>query len=256
MSQQIFDAFTAANRAKLTEAVTKFGCTFDPKAVEIYYNIRGRVCGRARRIGTRFILQYNAEAVLNFNEDMTTNTIPHEIAHLVCFNQKHLGEGHDSGWKSVCRSLGGDDSRCHDYTLTPAKIKPINRFFYRLPSGEEVIVGPKHHKGLQTGKYRHLTSKATGQIIVASYWTGKVKNFQTQTVTQQPPQPGIPGLNIIKSDIPALPATSSKKEKAAIIYKANSHLERAHVIDLFVRHAGLTKAGAGTYYQNFKSGKY
>lgn len=254
MSQAILDAYTKEVRSCLSRAVRQFGCTFDPADVEIYYNIRGQVAGRARILNHRYILQFNPEAVINYNEDMTDNTIPHEVAHIVCFNQPNLGEGHDAGWKRVCRMLGGDDSRTHDYVLTLAKIKPINRYYYRLANGEEVPVGPKHHKGLQNGKYPYLTSKDTGAVIRASDWTGRVKDHQTRTAAQQPTP--IPGINIVKSDVPNLNGAASKKDKAAAIFKANATLSRAQVIDLFVQYAGLTKAGAGTYYQNFKSGKF
>lgn len=39
------------------------------------------------------------------------NTIPHEIAHFVC-QIKGFGQNHNSGWKKICKSLGGSGEIC------------------------------------------------------------------------------------------------------------------------------------------------
>jgi len=47
---------------------------------------------------------------LNLEENhrvLADDTIPHEVAHLVCFCNSRFGVDHDHGWKSVCRDLGG-----------------------------------------------------------------------------------------------------------------------------------------------------
>lgn len=48
----------------------------------------------------------------------------------------------------------------------------------------------------------------------------------------------------------------SKKEQSAAIYTANVEEGRGAVIKALVEELGMTKAGAGTYYNNFKSGKW
>lgn len=251
MSQAIFDKFTADVKAKLAEAKTMFSLTFDVDKVVIRNDIRGKVGGYAglNKHGVYF-LRFNREAILNYNEDMTNDTIPHEVAHLVCFNQRHLGSDHDYGWKRVCRMLGGDDSRTHDMTLTPAKIVESRRVDYILPSGRVCRVGPKHHKMIQGG-CTTIFMRNPKEFIFAHYWVdyGKVI-APVQVAASQPRQ--IPGLHIVRADIPALPVSGSKREKAELIYKANRHLARGEVIKLFVAHAEMTPAGGATYYQNFK----
>lgn len=248
MSQQIFDAFTAQCRAKLREAVTKFGCTFDPEKVVIALDVRGRSVGQARlcRATNVYSMRFNPEAILKYGDLMTDDTIPHEIAHLVCFNLRHLGKNHDDGWKRVCRMLGGDDSRTHDMVLTPAKVS--DKFLYRLPSGREIELGPKYHRNIQRG-LKDYWMRSPREAIKKTHWV----DYNNQPPMEAVFTPPTPGLNIIKADVPAMPAHGSKREKAEAIYKANKHLARKDVIDLFVRHAEMTKAGAVTYYQNFKS---
>ncbi|MNB96534.1 hypothetical protein D3C75_437350 [compost metagenome] len=248
MSQQILNDFHAACRAKLREAVTKFGCTFDPEKVAITLNVRGGFAGWAhhnRETGV-YKMRFNEEAILKYNHQMTTDTIPHEVAHLVCYNLPHLGKGHDDGWKRVCRMLGGDDSRLHDMVLTPAKV--VNKFLYRLPSGREIELGPKYHANIQSGRKDYFM-RGPREPIRKMDWV----DFYKQPVQKAAEAPRLPGLNIVKSDIPALPVHGSKREKAEAIYKANRGLARKDLIALFVTHADMTPAGAATYYQTFKS---
>lgn len=250
MSQAIFDAFRAAIRAKLVEACQKFDVKFKPEDVVVRLDIRGSCGGQAGvKANSQYYLRFNHEAILTYNEDMTKNTIPHEVAHLVCFDQR-TDKGHGFVWKSVCRRLGGDDSRTHDMTLTPAKVVESRRVDYKLPSGRICRVGPKHHKQIQAGRM-DMFMRNPKEYIRAEYWVdfGKVAT-PVQMAASQPRQ--IPGLNIVRSDIPALPQSGSKREKAEIIYKANKHLARGDVIRLFVAHAEMTLAGAATYYQNFR----
>lgn len=249
MSQAILDAFTAAVKAKLVEAKAMFNLTLDVDKVVIRNDIRGQIGGWAKyddRTGV-YSLRFNREAILNYNEDMTNDTIPHEVAHIVCYNQRHLGYAHDDGWKRVCRMLGGDDSRTHDMTLTAAKV--TQKFNYTLASGRVVQAGPKHHRMIQAGQ--PVFWRNPKEYARPEQWEhyGKVAPV-TQMAASQPRQ--IPGLHIVRSDIPALPKQGSKREKAELIYKANKHLTRGEVIKLFVAHAEMTNAGAATYYQNFR----
>lgn len=251
MNQAIFDQFTADVKAKLVEAKAMFGLTLDVDKVIIRNDIRGGVAGWAKRnkYGV-YSLRFNREAILNYNQDMTENTIPHEVAHIVCYDKPHLGSGHDYGWKRVCRMLGGDDSRTHDMVLTPAKVVESRRVEYKMPSGRTCSVGPKHHKKIQGG-CTTIFMRNPKEFIRAEYWVdyGKVI-APVQVAASQPRQ--IPGLHIVRADIPALPVSGSKREKAELIYKANRHLARGEVIKLFVAHAEMTPAGGATYYQNFK----
>lgn len=246
MSQAILDAFTAAVKAKLVEAKAMFNLTLDVDKVVIRNDIRGQIGGWAKldKRGV-YILRFNREAILNYNEDMTNDTIPHEVAHIVCYNQRHLGYAHDSGWKRVCRMLGGDDSRTHDMTLTAAKV--TQKFNYTLASGRVVQAGPKHHRLIQSGG--QVFWRNPKEYARPEQWEHYCKDLDGQLVTHANQ---VPGLFIVRSDIPALPKQGSKREKAELIYKANKHLARGEVIKLFVAHAEMTNAGAATYYQNFR----
>lgn len=253
--QQVLKEFTAAVHACLKLASDTYKVDLSPANVVVDNTVKGKVAGWAcpKRHG-KYRLRFNLEAILNHNEQMTKDTIPHEVAHLVCFARPELGDGHNWGWKAVCRHLGGDDSRTHDMLLTPAKIVESRRVEYRMPSGRICMVGPKHHKLIQSGN-TGIFMRNPKEFLRAEYWVGYGKVAAPTQAAAQQPRP-IPGLNIVRSDIPTLPQGGTKREKAEAIYKANKHLARGEVIKLFVAYADMTPAGAATYYQNFKSGKY
>lgn len=139
--------------------------------VEIRYDIRGRTAGMA---GCRYsrltgeaqdlYLRFNREAIAKNWDEMVKQTIPHEVAHLVGYVHKRLGaKNHNWQWQQIDRSLGGTGERCHKMELTPGR--KTNRYIYKLPCGEEITVGPKHHSGLQNGKYGYLRSSKTGKTV-------------------------------------------------------------------------------------------
>lgn len=135
VSEQI--EFTKAINASLKRANELFGTNFSLLNVEVDFNIKGRCAGRAYPLRysackTKYRLSFNMEAILKYNQDMTKDTIPHEVAHLVCFAQPIRGKNHDAGWKRVCRMLGGDDSRTHDMVLTKHREKQRVRFIYNV----------------------------------------------------------------------------------------------------------------------------
>lgn len=268
MTQAIFNQFIADNKACIEKAEKMFGVNLSATPVQISFNIRGGVAGRASHRYGRFSLAYNPEAVVNHTDEMTKDTIPHEVAHLVCFANPKLGRNHDAGWKRVCRMLGGDDSRTHDMVLTPGKA--IRRYEYNV-NGEVLVVGPKHHKAIQGGATT-LYSKRSRQTILASHFVRSIGHDETmqkraarreqRTGQPQPaPQPiQVPRMNtnlpLIKPPTPQFnTGFKTKRQLAEEIFKANPQATRAQMIKLFMAQADMTANGAATYYYNIKNGK-
>ena len=253
MSQIIIDEFTKAVKAKLREAFAIYGIALPVDAVRIRNDIRGQVAGwaswKSRGEHITYGLRFNHEAILKHNDDMTNDTIPHEVAHIVCYINPSLGKGHDDGWKAVCRRLGGDDSRTHDMVLTKAKVVPSRRQKYILPDGRVCQVGPKHHKMIQGG-CTTIFMRNPKTFLRPEMW--EHYGDLDKMVTIQPPQI-FAGMRVVKADVPQVAPGASKRAISQALYENNRHLDRKDMIDLFVRHAGMTKAGAATYYQTFKS---
>jgi SprT protein len=114
---------------------------------EIRFDLKGQCAGQAMIQGSRLILRFNQEAMEKDWDDMFNDTIPHEVAHLVCFKRPELGRNHNRGWKEVCRSLGGAGDRCHKIELSPGK--KLTRFLYVLEDGTEVKLTKNAHTKVQ-----------------------------------------------------------------------------------------------------------
>lgn len=240
--QQVLKEFNDAVAACLKKASDIYGVNLSTANVEILNDVKGRAAGWAHpmRYG-KYKLRFNLEAIEKHNEQMTKDTIPHEVAHLVCYARPELGKKHDAGWKAVCRRLGGDDSRTHHMLLTPTKVKEIVRFQYNV-SGYMVNAGPRQHKALQDGTKRYFVTHPTKGRLEILYWMWTDAAVKLDRTTR----------TWTANDVP----TQSKKERALAIWYKSANLTRGEVIKLFVKDADMTPAGAATYYQNFKSGKY
>lgn len=204
------------------------------------YDIRGRIAGQVQYIESdnSFNLRFNPEAIRVNCQDMTVNTIPHEVAHMVA-HELYGYFSHDELWKKICRELGGDDARCHDYVLSYVP-KPKTKYLYDV-DGVQIRVGPAVHKRIQD-RSRTYTCSKTGARISPNMWVG----------TDEPDR-NSGQANIIQK---ANGAVKSKRAAAAEIWNQYKHLPRKDVIAKFVAEVNMTPAGASTYYQNFKTGIY
>ena len=59
-----------------------------------------------------------------------TNTIPHEVAHLVAYRlYDNKNQKHNENWRQVAISLGCDGKRCHSYSTKNSRTK-VKRWHY------------------------------------------------------------------------------------------------------------------------------
>lgn len=232
--------FTEKTREILKLAFDKYNISIDPNNVDITYDIKGRsALGRARynRNTHRYQIQFNPQAIVVNHDDMLYDTMPHEIAHIVCFIRPELGKNHDAGWKRVCASLGGTPSRCAAkglYTGMQAS-KVIKRYEYDV-NGKIVKIGPKHHKVIQQGGDIRL--KSTHERILPSM-------LVTTTIPVVISTAPIVNIKPVKQSTGV-----SKVSLAAEIIKQNPTASRSQLIQLFMTQLSMTKAGATTYYYN------
>jgi SprT protein len=143
-----FDAMRDRVKQALALAEQLYGVKIAPS---VSFNLRGRVAGWAGCkicMGQRqYSLRFNCELIQGKHfDDMLCNTVPHEVAHLVCYARPDLGRGHDAGWKRVCLALGGNGQRCHSYDVV---VK--GRWDYMTDRGNKVSVTKRHHEAVQRG---------------------------------------------------------------------------------------------------------
>ena len=178
----------------LNQAERLYGVKIDPT---IAFNLKGRVAGWAgckfcalTRKATQFSLRFNCELIQGEHfGDMMQNTVPHEVAHLVCYARPELGRKHDSGWKRVCMALGGDGKRTHNYDVV---VK--GRWDYLTDLGNKVSVTKRYHAAVQAGLTLRF-KKGLGSITKDSPHapSGQLKVTQKPdrmtVVRTQPPAP-------------------------------------------------------------------
>ena len=108
-------------------------------------------------------VRLNQEACTKYVDAICKDTIPHEIAHIVC-DMTH-GIGHDRVWQSVCLALGGNGLVCHNYKLKPA----CRQFLYRTTRGVLSELSIIRHNKLQKGKVAHYFSNSEGYFIKENF---------------------------------------------------------------------------------------
>lgn len=211
----------------------------------VSYFPKGRCAGQAKSSCGEYEVRFNEFNIENDWDEMVNETIPHEVAHIVCFERPSLGYNHNPGWKRVCLLLGGDASRTHNMQVALTKHVERKRFNYRDMNGFVHTIGPKHHKLIQQRGSVMFSVRGQGNVMLCAHnlvkTVGLVRNEEGTTIVRP------------DSNIPFKPHGASKMEYCTILVKANPSLTRGTMIELMIKHAGMTKAGAGTYYQQIKS---
>jgi SprT protein len=142
---QLLDQYTTEIERVIEKASVMFNIPA-LKATKIRYNIKGQCAGQAiREHSGKTILRFNIEAIEKDWAGMYNDTIPHEVAHLVCYLRPDLGKNHNKGWKRVCEALGGKSDRCHTIDLTPARKVQRVRYIYQVEDGSKIKVTKTVH---------------------------------------------------------------------------------------------------------------
>lgn len=152
--QQIID------KCKTVFAKAKELYGLDMSQVGIHFDLKGRAAGMACRRGNQYFMRFNRDMLTREAFDHVLNdTVPHEIAHQVCFMNRALGSNHDAGWARVCRALGGTGDRTHSEEVVYGK---GHTYEYTTDRGHKVRMGDKHHATVQRGiPLRYKNNKGT-----------------------------------------------------------------------------------------------
>lgn len=177
----------ATVRTKVAEVVAKATSTYgvDLSNLQTTMNIKGATAGRAHcRICNgvkQYKMQFNCDMILNGSFDKIVNdTVPHEVAHLVCFANPMLGRQHDRGWQRVCLALGGDGKRCHNEEIEYAH----GSFDYLSDRGHVITVSKIRHQKIQAGM--GYTFRGKGRILRTSPFCVKGGTMPTTMPTATP----------------------------------------------------------------------
>lgn len=157
-------ALTARVQEVLDNASRIFGFTMPRVHVEFFF--KGRNHGSAARRNGSFYIKLNLlSAQADMNEALN-DTIPHEVAHIVCFARPTLGRNHDRGWKRVCMMLGGRPERMCSNPVAEAAIVPariVSKYQYRATCGTVLTITAHMHGKIMRGK-NYRVNKTGGRV--------------------------------------------------------------------------------------------
>lgn len=166
-------AFARLVREKLNEASRVYGVTTHD--VQISLNLTGGTClGKGGYFGGKHDIPgwgvlFNVQNLFHNWDDMVNDTIPHEVAHLVCIRMG-WDKGHGPKWKRICRELGGTGKRCARedgfYVHAGGSYRYISTYgtFHNFSS--------QIHKKIQSGRPRR--NRKTGEVWDASGYVARV----------------------------------------------------------------------------------
>lgn len=192
--------FTAAMEARVRQAAASIIILAEAKygvklgRVEQKFNITSaRVLGFASCRRGQLTLRWSPLCIAADADRYIRETVPHEVAHLVCYANPKLGSKHNDGWKRVCVGLGGSGLtktlRADTTGVTAAAmrealakkraVRAVRRsgpgsivgYLYRTASGEEIRVTSIRHKKMQV---RNVTyrSRKDGSVVGKEHFVG------------------------------------------------------------------------------------
>lgn len=208
--------------------------------VQIRFDLKGRSAGQAYMKSGVLGMRFNCDMLTREAFDHVLNaTVPHEVAHLVCFVKKHLGKGHDAGWERICIALGGSGATRHQEDVVYGK---GNTYEYCTTNGHKVRVGNKHHRYIQQGgvlRYRNnkgtVSNQCSYELVGVS---GRTLSAPVQIKAPATVQNTVPVVTAPVQQAPAKPLQRVAAVPASIGLKPGSKAAQAREIMLRGKLAG------------------
>lgn len=190
----------------------------DTSKVQIRFDLKGRAAGMASCVKGIYIIRYNFDMLHREAFDhVLNNTVPHEVAHIICFMNPALGSDHNSGWERVCIALGGNGNRCHKEEIVYGKGLTYE---YKTTTGHPIRFSQTVHRRIQSGKSSY-TVRDKGEINKSCSYTivgarGRTLNQPVVPKFTAPVQP-VPEQKTVVQPFVSRPAPSSRTESKADI---------------------------------------
>ncbi|WP_275097116.1 SprT-like domain-containing protein [Sedimenticola hydrogenitrophicus] len=145
------------------QLLTSAGAYFrqDPGQVVVKFDLTGKAAGMAlfpHRATP--VIRYNALLLVENRADFLKRTVPHEVAHIVARRLfGHRIKPHGAEWRRVMRLFGAEASRCHNYDVSRAIRRRLQRFAYRCDCRSHELSSIRHNRVLQGQTYLCVNCK-------------------------------------------------------------------------------------------------
>lgn len=240
-----------AIRNKVNECIQKANKTYGIQmpAVDVRFDLTGRAAGMAMVRYGQYVVRFNVNHMRLGGqtwEHLLNDTVPHEVAHLVCYFQPQLGRAHNNGWKRVCLALGGNGQRCYSEEDAPEAHAALRPYVYTTTLGQKCPVTPVQHRKIQAGTT--YTMRRGGGVINRQCQyeymgnTVQAKPAQVPAQAQQKPvqRPAAPAAGASKADMVRARIAQAKARGEA----------PAVVVQWAVDCLGMTRSLASSYVKN------
>ena len=139
-------------------------------AVNVVFNVKGTTAGKAFSFRDPLVVDYNLAAynVEGGIEHLINHTVPHEVAHIVQYNNpkwtrdRSINTPHGHYWKLVMEQFGVEADRCHDLPLPNARQKKT--FKYTCGCREFDLTSIRHNR-IVSGKKTYSCKKCKGTLV-------------------------------------------------------------------------------------------
>jgi SprT protein len=154
MSEQLlFDQASRLTRDLIRKAEDHFEIAIPLQ--EIRYDLKGKAAGMAifPRKGRPYI-RYNPLMLSNHPEAFLSQTLPHEVSHLVArFLYGSRIRPHGAEWKAIMAFYDARAERCHNYRLTNGQGRQLRRFSYACKCRQHELTSIRHNRVLKGTRY-------------------------------------------------------------------------------------------------------
>jgi SprT protein len=222
--------------------------------VNVRFDLKGRAAGQAGMQYGRFFLRFNRNHIQlggQTFDHLLNDTVPHEVAHFVCFAFPQLGRNHDAGWKRVCIALGGNGQRCYSEEDAPEAVAAQRPYVYITTTGHECRVTKIIHTKIQRGT-TYTMKGGKGQLTRECQY-----NYMTTSAVAQSKKPVVVDttdalkLGTKMVEVPMKkPVRASGSKADQVRAQIRAGLTEAEVVEWAVATLGMTRALAKTYYKN------
>lgn len=115
------------------------------KIHDIGFDIKGRAAGKARRDGDYYSVHFQPAIMERNFKNFLATTVPHEVAHIICY-QAHPGcKAHGAEWKATMRKLGVKHvTRCHSHDMEGVKTRKESRHAYTCGCKTHMLSSRRH----------------------------------------------------------------------------------------------------------------
>lgn len=125
--------------------------------IDLRFDLRGKAAGLVQRTGDgRITIRYNLAMAQLQPEGFISQTVPHEVAHVVAGVCHGRVKPHGAEWQSVMTFFGiADPARCHDFDLSGLALRSQQRWPYRCGCMAHQLTTTRHLR-IQRNQQRYL----------------------------------------------------------------------------------------------------